>query len=335
MLYMEHNRVTIADVAQAAGVSTQTVSRVINGKSELSPGTRAHVLSVIERLGYRPSSIARGLATSRTHTLGLVVPDIANPFFPELARGAEDAAREHGYGVFVCNTGERPDQEAAALDLLHDRRVDGIIVSSSRLPDDRLHPLLARGRAAVLVNRPAPPAIASTVRVDDADGTRQAVAHLLARGRRSLALINGPATSYSAGERARGFAAALETAGIVARPELQVRCQPDHTGGFAAVHALLAAQPQIDALVCYNDLVAVGALQACAALERRVPDDVAVIGCDDILLAALVTPALTTVRVDKRALGAAALDLLLARIAGRVDHAARVLAPTLIVRASA
>jgi LacI family transcriptional regulator, galactose operon repressor len=153
-------KITIADVAREAGVSRQTVSRVLNDKSEIRPSTRESVMRVIERLGYSPSGIARGLATNKTLTVGLVVPDITNPFFPEIARGVEDVVRKHGYEMFLCNSVEDPGHEEHVLRALEDKRVDGAIICSSRLPDGRLFPHLRQQRAAVLVNRLAPPELA-------------------------------------------------------------------------------------------------------------------------------------------------------------------------------
>lgn len=326
-------RVTIADVARAAGVSAQTVSRVVNGKGEISPETRQIVTEVIERLGYRPSAIARSLATNRTWTLGLLIPDIANPFFPEIVRGAEDTARQRGYTIFVCNTAENPDQEAAVLQLLEERRVDGVVVCSSRLPDERLHALLAHHPAAVLVNRPAPDAVAGAVRIDDAAGTRRAVQHLLESGRRTIGMLAGPPSSYSAQERRRSFEAALATAGL--SDALVLPCAPNLAGGLAAAKELLTMHPTIDGLICYNDLVAIGALQSCAELGRRVPEEVAIVGCDDIMLAALVTPPLTTLRIDKYQLGVAAINMLFDRMEGRVSSERVLLPLELVVRASA
>jgi LacI family transcriptional regulator len=327
--------VTIVDVAREANVSTQTVSRALNNKGEISLETRQRVLEVVERLGYRPNSIARGLATNRTLALGLVVPDITNPFFSELARGVEDVALEHSYNVFLCNTIEDPKREVTMLGLLEDKRVDGVILCSSRLPDEQLLPLLRRHKAVVLVNRPAPPEVAGIVDVDDADGSRQAVQHLLAAGRQILGLLSGPPAAHSSWARSEGFAAGLMAAGRPVYPALIRHCTPYLEGGYQTARALLAEHPEVDGLVCFNDLVAIGALQACAELGRRVPADVAIVGCDDILLAGLVTPALTTLRVSKPAIGAHAVHMLLDRLQGRDGQAEVVVTPELIVRASA
>ena len=327
--------VTIVDVARQARVSVQTVSRVLNNKGEISEATRRAVLEVIERLGYRPSGIARSLVTSRTLTLGLIVPDIANPFFPEIARGVEDVAADEGYGVVLCNTVERAEREEAALQLLADKRVDGIIVCSARLGADQLYPLLQQCKAAVLVNRSAPADVAGTICVDDATGTRQAVTHLLETGRRTIGFLSGPPNSHSGQARMRGAASAQADAGVTLDPALTAPSSPYLEGGKRACRDLLSARPDVEAVACYNDLVAVGALLACRELGVRVPDDVAITGNDDIPLAELVTPPLTTLRVPKYEIGVAAVRMLFGRIRGVRGTDAAVVRPELIVRESA
>lgn len=333
---MAGHRVTIADVAREAGVSHQTVSRALNNKAEISPETRARVLQVVERLGYRPSLLARGLATHKTTTLGLVVPDIANPFFSEVARGAENAAHAAGYNLFLCNTIEDPVRELNVLRSLESQRVDGVVLCSSRLSDQQIMAVAASLPALVLVNRKLPGSGLISICVDDARGAEGAVSHLITRGRRTIAFLAGPSASFSGQHRRRGYAAALAAVGRPVDEGLIRFCTPDLEGGRAAATALLSARPEIDALFCYNDLVAVGALQACAACGRRVPEDVAVVGCDDILLAGLVTPSLTTLRSDQRRLGALAVEALLRQINGCEQSCEDVsLQPELIVRGSA
>ena len=330
------NRVTMADVAREAGVSLMTVSRVINNKGEVSPTTRQRVLEVIERLGYRPSSIARGLVTQRTGTLGLVVPDVANPFFADVARGAEHVAYAEGYNVFLCNTDEDPGREVAVLQSLEEKCVDGVVLCSSRLDDDELGALLDRHPAVVLVNRRWEGGSVGTVLIDDEAGGRMATQHLLRSGHRAVGFLAGPPTSHSGRQRARGYRAALAAADLPYNPAWVCHCSPMVEGGQETARELLTAHPELTALFCYNDLVAVGALQACADLGRRVPDDLAIVGYDDIPLAALVTPPLTTCRVPRYELGAQAMRLLLDRIGGCPDERNQVmLQPELILRASA
>ena len=329
-------RVTMSDVAREAGVSLMTVSRAINAKGEINPQTRARVLRVAEEMGYRPSNIARGLATRRTHTLGLVIPDVANPFFSDVARGAEHVAYAAGYNVFLCNTDEDPQRESAVLQSLEEKRVDGIVLCSSRLDDGELRMVVDRHPAVVLVNRELEENGAGVVLVDDETGGRAATQHLLQTGHRAVGLLAGPPASRSGHQRARGYRAALAAAGLPYQPDWVRACSPVVESGQAVAHTLLATHPELTALVCYNDLVAVGALQACADLGRRVPDDVAVAGFDDIVLAALVTPPLTTCRVPRYELGAQAMRLLLEQIGGCPQgHRKIVLRPDLVVRASA
>ncbi len=333
---MMSKRVNIADVARETGVSAQTVSRALNNKGEISAETRTRVLEIVERLGYRPNTLARGLVTHKTSTLGLVVPDIANPFFSEVTRGAEDAAHRAGYSLLLCNTMENPTREMEALRTLEEQQVDGILLCSSRLSEEELGAMLARLPAVVLVNRESPGDDLKSVCVDDEAGARCATQHLLHSGHRSIAFLAGPPASHSGRRRAQGYQGALSEVGIPVDPELSVACTPYLEGGYDAARQLLSCRPEIDAFLCYNDLVAVGALQACAAHGLRVPDDIAVVGCDDILLAGLVTPPLTTLRSDMRALGAEAVGLLLRRLAGCADSCENiVLQPELIVRASA
>ncbi len=328
-------RITIADVAREAGVSRQTVSRVLNNKGEIKDATLLRVREVIERLDYRPSSIARGLATRRTLTIGLIVPDIANPFFADISRGADDVAHEAGFSLLLCNTVEDPGREADLLRKLEQRSVDGVILCSSRLPAEELAGLVKRHPAAVLINRCLPGN--NTVCVDDAWGAGLLVHHLLQSGRRVIGCLTGPAVSYSSQERTRGYAEALASAGEHPAPALTIRCQQlDLEGGHAAARTLLATRPETDAIVCHNDLVAVGALQACAELGRRVPDDVAVAGADDVLLASLVTPALTTLRSNRHTLGETAVRLLLNQLNDASSgYETVIIRPELVVRASA
>jgi LacI family transcriptional regulator len=328
-------KVTILDVASASGVSAMTVSRVLNDKGSIRPETRERVEAAIARLGYRPSKVARSLITNKTQTLGMVVPDIGNPFFPEIVAGAEEAAWQSGYSLVLCNTNENPSREKSVLDMLEDARVDGVILASSRLSDDLLHPYLLQHSRVVLVNRYSTAPNVGTVCVEDAHGTMRAVHHLLGTGKKTIAFIAGPENSRSAQARRKGFVTAFETSGRTLRSELIVPSQPLEGAGYTATKALLAATPEIDALLCYNDLVAIGALQALRELGRRVPEDVAVVGCDNIRLASLMTPSLTTLGVDKRYLGEAAVTMLLRLIGGELNDRHITVKPELIIRESA
>ena len=217
---MMSKRVNIADVAREAGVSAQTVSRALNNKGEISTETRARVLETVDRLGYRPNTLARGLVTQKTSTLGLIVPDIANPFFSEVARGAEDAAHGAGFSLLLCNTMEDPSREIEALRTLEAQRVDGIVLCSSRLSDEAFGAMLARLPAVILVNREASGSDLRSVCIDDEAGARCATQHLLHSGRRTIAFLAGPPASQSGRRRAQGYQRALAEAGVSVDPTL-------------------------------------------------------------------------------------------------------------------
>jgi LacI family transcriptional regulator len=331
-------RVTMADVAREAGVSLMTVSRVINNKEGISDATRRRIQLIIDRLGYRPSDIARGLVTNRTGTLGLVVPDNANPFFSEVARGAEHVAYAAGYNVFLCNTEEDKSREMAVMRSLEEKRVDGVILCSSRLEEHDLKRALAFHPASVLINRQLHEEDVGIVLIADERGGRMATEHLIRSGHRCIGMLAGPEDSYSGQQRIRGYRAALADAGITCDQVLTPPCPPKVNPGKEAAINLLTARPDITALFCYNDLVAVGALQACMELGRRVPDDCAIVGYDDIPLAVLVTPPLTTCHVPRYELGSRAMELLLSRTEHnkpQIKSGHVVLQPELMIRASA
>lgn len=304
-------KVTIKDIAREAGVSAQTVSRAINDKGEVSPQTRSRILEIAQQMGYRPNRIARSLVSRRTRNVGLVVPDIANPFFSEIARGIEDAAQEQGYNIFLCNAAENLSRELNAIYSLEAQRVDGIILCSSRLSEAELRELAQRYQPLVLVNRRLAGVPAGLVLIDDAGGAGQAVEHLLALGHRNIGLVAGPPNSHSGQERSRGYRQRMEAAGLTVPAHWQIHCAPQAEEGRMATHRLLERAPELTALLAFNDLVAVGAMHACRELGLAVPEQFSIVGFDDIPLAALITPALTTVRIPKYRLGHQAMVLLL------------------------
>ena len=328
---------TIADVAEEAHVSSMTVSRVVNNKGEISRTTREKVEQAIAKLGYRPSQLARALTLKETRTLGLVVPDISNPFFSEIIRGAEDEAWERGYALLICSTVESLEREANTLRLLEERHVDGTILCSSRLPDSELRALIGQGQATLLVNRHISGSDIASFEIDDFYGAMRAVHHLLGGGRERIGLLAGPEHSHSGKLRVAGYRTALETTGRMAEPGYMRPCSPDETGGYSAARALLEDVPTLDGLFCYNDLVAIGALRACSELGVSVPKALAIVGCDDIRMASLTNPALTTLSIDKATFGRRAVQLLVESLAAdaKPSQLPEVQKPTLIVRGSA
>ena len=335
------HRVTMADVAREAGVSLMTVSRVVDHKDGISEATRQRVQLIIDRLGYRPSDIARSLATDRTGTIGLVVVDNANPFFSEVARGVEHVAYAQGYNVFLCNTEEDTQRELTVLRSLEEKRVDGLVLCSSRLDDNVLLGALANHAAVVLVNRCLDDARFGSIKVNDVKGGRLAVEHLIAGGHTAIGMLAGPQNSHSGQQRAEGYRVAMAAANLTCRPEWTRHCLPIVDSGYRAAHDLLMEHPDLTALFCYNDLSAVGAMQACQTFDRRVPDDVAVMGFDDVPLASWVTPPLTTCRVPMYDIGRQAMVVLLDHIShpdereGLSFEKHVMIEPELVIRASA
>jgi LacI family transcriptional regulator len=302
---------TLRDVAQEAGVSIKTVSRVVNNQGEISEATRQRVLVAIEKLGYRPSKVARALVTQRTDTIGLVLGDITNPFFPEVARGVLDIAEPLGYDVFLCNSDGDHQREVRILHSLADHAVDGIIIFPTFSLENVLDEVAVPGRPLVSVNRPFDGPWASSVMMHSYCGAKKAVNHLLARQHRAIAMIAGQTSDAPRLQRIKGYRDALLEHDVPVREEWILPGAPIQARGRESACELLQCYPEITAIFAYNDLLALGALQACKELGRRVPEDCAIIGFDDIPLADSISPALTTVRVDKYELGRQAMNRLL------------------------
>ena len=286
---------TISDVARKAGVSTATVSRVMSGAVAARPQTRARVLAAVETLGYRPSAVARSLKLRTTRTLGLLVTDIQNPYYPDIVRAVEDAALERNLAVLLCNGADDPAREETYLDLLVDRRVDGIIIASSGLQERHGAWLARRSVPVVLVNWAAPDLALPAILGDNRAGGRLATEHLLSLGHRRIGHLSAPARNAAAAERLAGVVEALTAAGLDPAALTVVEGDGRVGGGERAALELLDRDPGITGIVCYNDLTAIGAVRAIRARGRRVPEDVSVVGYDDIALSSLVDPPLTTI----------------------------------------
>jgi len=295
--------VTVRDVARAAGVSASTVSRALSLPDMVDPVTRERVQQMAEHLGYRPNRAARGLITGRTGNIGLILPDLANPFFPSVVKGIQKQAHESDYSVFVADTDEDPGAEIGLVRALA-KQVDGIILCSPRMSPPELREAAAIAQV-VLVNRRS--GSIPAVLVDSADGMRQIVEHLAGLGHRRIGFVAGPRSSWSNGQRVHGLRAAVGPA-QVELVELG-SFSPTFEGGLSAVEATLLAE--VTAVVGYNDLVALGLCSGLTARGITVPKDLSVVGIDDIPIAAMVQPALTTLSIPKDRVGRAAIDLLL------------------------
>ena len=320
--------VTIYEVASRAGVSPSTVSRAFTVPDLLRSGTLQRVLEAARELDYSPNRAARALITGKTGNIGVVVPDISNPFFATMLKGASGRARESGSVLFLADTEEDVDLEESLVRAMA-QQVDGLVLCSPRLSADRLHDLL-EGLPAVLVNRTDgdTPAVV----MDSADGARQAVEHLAALGHARIAYLSGPESSWSNTERRAGLRTAAQRAGLDL-VELGPFA-PRFTSGVQAADLVLA--DGATAVLAYNDLMALGVLSRLAARGVRVPHELSVVGCDDIAMAAMATPPLTTIAMPHVAAGRAAIDLLLRRLNAGTAAAlgVRALGTHLLVRSS-
>lgn len=307
-------KITIADVARAAGVSKQTVSRAINNKGEISPETKEHVLAKVDELGYRPSRLARAMNTHRSYMVGLLVGDITNPFFPEVARGVQDAAQAQDYHVVICNTDDSPQMATAVTDSLIAQGVDGIIAFWAQGDTKSLKQFADSFGPIVLINLPFEHANVDNLLVDNNRGARLAVDYFVAQGHRHIGMLANTLVQPSQIRRVNGFREAVTAHGDAIASCQIVDGSPTLSGGYEAAHRLLGTHPEITAVFAYNDLMGLGAIRACLEMDRAVPDDVAIIGFDDIQLAAMSTPALSTVRVDKYRMGQLAFNRTFQRI---------------------
>ena len=327
---------TIRDVAEQAGVSQSTVSHVVNGTRFVDPGTADRVRAAIAALDYRPNSLARSLRRRVTHTIRLLVPDNANPFFAGLARVIEDAGYAEGYSVVLCNSDLSEAKQATYLDVLLSKRVDGLILVSSGLISaaDRLDPMprvFDAGVPCVVVDRDLGDLPIDQVLVDNEQGGYLAGRYLVGLGHRRIACLEGPTESTPSAGRIAGFRRALAEAGTPLRAEATVGGNGRYDGGESAMGELLRRGVPFSALFAFNDPMAIGALGALRRAGRRVPEDVSVIGFDDIAPASAIYPALTTVAQPIAEMGRRSVRMLLDRIADRSVSCARVVLPTRLV----
>jgi LacI family transcriptional regulator len=326
---------TIKDVAQAAGVSVATVSRVYNDSELVREKTASRVRDAALRLGYVPHSGARSLSTSRTHTLGVLLPDLYGEFFSEVIRGIDQTAQRHGFHLLVSSSHDgRPGVEAALRSMRG--RVDGLIVMWPEMDADTALRNLPAGFPLVLMNAPVGPHAFDVLTVANYEGARAMVRHLLDLGHRRIGIIKGAAGNYDAAERLRGYRAALEEAGVVRDAALEVQGDFSETSGFRATAELVAGRSRPTAIFAANDSMAIGALSALREAGLRVPDDVAVAGFDDIPLARYLDPPLSSVHVDISALGERATLRLLDAVRDKTAHVHRseTFPTTLVIRRS-
>ena len=305
---------TIREVADRAGVSISTVSHVINDTRFVSGDLRERLGSAMRELNYRPNGVARSLRSGKSLTIGLMLPDSSNPYFAEIARGIQDAALAEGYTVLVGNTDGSLDREALYIDILLEKQVDGVILIAAGHSGSHIEALRRRGTPTGVVDRDSPESHVDSVQIDNHQGGRMATAHLLDLGHTRIACIGGPLEVYPSYDRVYGYMQALREAGIDTDPALVVNGDFRADGGFDAATHLLSLPERPTAIFACNDMMAIGALGAVTQLGLRCPEDVSLVGFDDIHLSRYTNPPLTTVSQPKQEMGREATRLLILRM---------------------
>jgi LacI family transcriptional regulator len=328
-------RPTIYDVARLAGVSTATVSRALNGTGQIAPRTRATIEAAVEQLGYRPNTIARSLVTKSTQTIALLLPDITNPFYAALVSGIQQSALSHGHTMLLCTTENDPEREEHYLRVLRAKQVDGALVDGLVLPSDTIARFVEDGFPIVCLDRDIDSRSIPLVQVDNRLGGRLATEHLISLGHSRVAHVMGARELGISDERLAGYRDELAAAGVETAASLVEEGRFTEEGGHEAARALLERNPDLTAIFAANDLSAVGVLNAIAETGRRVPEDISVVGFDDLRLAAFTSPPLTTVRQPAVEIARLATELLIGLTRGKqVEQMRHQLEPELVVRAS-
>jgi DNA-binding LacI/PurR family transcriptional regulator len=325
---------SIKDIARLARVSHPTVSRALQNSPLVNAKTAAKIRKIADEAGYRPSAVARGLVTRRTRTIGLVVTTVNDPFAAEVTLGIEQAANEHGYSVYLANSNAEPERERRMVQAFAEQRVDGIIVTSSRVGALYL-PLLAEMMVPiVLLNDQYPGEFVHSVLIENVQGARAAAAHLVELGHRHIAYVGDRSGYHSNTERLNGYKEALAAAGIAFAPELAVAGDGRPEAAIEAVNGLLALDHPPTAICCYNDMTALGAMHAIHARGLSIPSDISVTGFDDLFFASYLQPSLTTVRQPMRSMGQMAMQSLLKLMSGEESVLLTRVESKLIVRQS-
>ncbi len=324
---MNRNAVTIADVAERAGVSKTTVSHALSGKRPVAPETRTRIFQAIKELDFRPNQLARSLRMQQTQLVALVIPDITNPFYPVLARGLQDTLKEHGYSLILCNTDSLLQQEIAFITEVVHRKVDGVALTSPHNRTEELREFIDGTLPFVTVGFGIFHPNIDKVTTNDQQTVSHAIHYLLERGHQRIALLGGPQDHLPAQTRLSGYREALECAQLPFREEFVVEGDFTLAGGERGMRTLLARFPQPEerpsAVFCANDLIAIGAMFVAREAGLAIPDDIAIIGFDDIEAAALISPPLTTILNPAYEIGKISGQLLLERMQGHYNGPGR------------
>lgn len=307
------------DVAERAGVSVTSVSHVINETRPVSDDIRQRVTAAMKALGYQPNALARSLRRKQTHTIGMIVPDSANPFFAEVARGIEDASFEQDYSVILCNSDGDPAKELLYTNVLIEKQVDGLlfVAAGAGVSSEQIALIQRRQMPLLVVDRDIPGVTVDSVLVDNTRGGWLATSHLLELGHRRIGCITGPADLTSSTERVLGYRQALVEHNLPVEEMIIINGDFQYESGYQATHHLLTLDQPPTAIFACNDMMAVGAISAAQELNRQIPADLSVVGFDDVRLAAFTNPPLTTISQPKREMGVVAATMLLERMKHR------------------
>lgn len=305
---------TLSDVAEVAGVSPTAVSRYLNNRIDLPQATRDRIDAAIAKLNYRPNLLAKRLSTGKTEAISLVTPEIANPFFAELAASIEAEAQRHGYAVYMSSTQGDRAREIDAIQRLQDQHVDGLIMMTNQPDDGTLAALLQPHNNVVLLDEDIPGVSVPRVFVENEQGTYLGTRHLIDSGHRDIAIISGPSGLMSVRERLAGYQRAMDEAGLTVRPDWVLLGDYSRDYGRSATVHLLGGTSMPTAVLACSDYIAIGVLQAMRQAGKNVPNDLSLVGFDDMPFAELVDPALTTIRQPIAEMGRTAFEQLLALI---------------------
>ena len=326
--------VSIKDIARLAGVSHSTVSRALHNSPLIPAQTTLRIQKIAQEAGYSASAVARGLVTRRTDAVGVVVTSIADPFNGEIVAGIEDVANELGYSVILATSQADPEREMSVVRSFRERRVDGVLVASSRVGALYVPFLDELEIPVVLINNQHPSRFVDSVSIDNTDGGCQATRHLIELGHTAIAYLGDEQGLQSDVERYRGYKKALAASGLRLRKDLITRGNGKPDGAFVAADALLAGSNRPSAVFCYNDMSALGVLQAAAKHRLSVPQDLSIVGFDDIFFAERLEPPLTTIHQPKREIGRSAMELLVALLKGEKAESVTTIRGQLIIRGS-
>jgi LacI family transcriptional regulator len=323
---------TIQDVAKRAGVGAITVSRVINNSGYFSQETRDKVEKAISELGYVPNTLARSLRSKKTNTLALILTDITNPFFTTLARGVEDKASEMGYTIIFCNTDESDRKESTYVNILLQKQVDGFLLVPAESKPHIIELIQQRGAPLVVIDRQVPGADVDLVRCDSEEGACQLTHFLISLGHRHIAILSGRQGISTADDRVSGYRRAMDESGLQVNADYCVRGEFTQDSGYQMAQRAIGLRPRPTALVAANNFITIGAMKALQEAHLRVPEDIALVGFDDLPPAMVTFPFFTVASQPAYEMGQLATELLLKRLKNReVKRHEEIILPTQII----